>query len=322
MKKVKALVAIGSCFILTAIIYMYMCLVFSPKSIEDSGGKTFYRGMGFMAEPKNSIEVMVYGNSDVYSGFSPAKLYEKYGYVSYASGTAVQTISKINKLLDKTLETQKPKMVILEVDCLYEKRKEDFDNSNFMIAPFVFHARWKELKSRDFYTIPDRTKKYDITKGYVHSEEVYNYKAGDYMGSANAKPLPIPRRNLHELKYFIKTCKENDIKVVFLELPSASSWSYAKHNYIKDIAKKINVPFIDLNVKKEDYAVDFSRDFRDKGNHMNLYGAEKATEYVGKYLAENYNEVLSDRRNDKQYVYWKKVLEQYNKTKSTGLAKK
>lgn len=313
MKKVKVILTLSGCFFLTAIMYIYMCFVFSPKSINDSGGTSFYRGMGFLAEPENSIEVMVYGNSDVYSGFSPAKLYEEHGYTSYASGTALQTIGDINHLLRKTLKTQKPKVVVLEVDCLYEKRKTGFDDSNFMLSPFVFHARWKELKMRDFYTIPDRTKKYDITKGYVHSDEVYSFKPDDYMGNVDAKPLPIPERNLRELKHFIKICKMNNIEVVFLELPSASSWSYAKHNYIKGIATKINVPFIDLNIKNIDYKIDFARDFRDKGNHMNVHGAERATAYVGNFLNENYSQLLTDKRIDKNFAHWKQVVEHYKK---------
>ncbi|GMQ56290.1 hypothetical protein AN1V17_06830 [Vallitalea sediminicola] len=313
MKRLKIIITVSSCFLITAIIYMYICLIVSPKSINDSGGAKYYRGMGFLAEPNNSIDVMVYGNSDVYAGFVPAKLYEKYGYTSYASGTVLQTIGDINRLLRKTLKTQAPKVAILEVDCLYEKRNKAIDDSNFLLSPFVFHVRWKELKLRDFYTIPNRSKKYDITKGFVHSDEINKYDAGDYMGNKNQKPHPIPRRNLKQLKNFIKICRTNNIKILFLELPSASSWNYAKHNYINYLSKDLNIPFIDLNEKDSDFKIDFLRDFRDNGDHMNIFGAEKATTYVGRYLKEKYSSILSDRRNVRKYAHWQEVLDHFKK---------
>lgn len=313
MKRLKIILTVSSCFLITAIIYMYICLIVSPKSIHDSGGTKYYRGMGFLAEPENSIDVMVYGNSDVYAGFVPAKLYDEFGYTSYASGTVLQTIGDINKLLRKTLRTQAPKVAVLEVDCLYEKRNKALDDSNFLLAPFVFHVRWKELKLRDFYTIPNRSKKYDIAKGFVHSDEINKYDAGDYMGDKNQKPHPIPRRNLKHLKNFIKICRTNNIKILFLELPSASSWNYAKHNYMNYLSKDLNIPFIDLNVKDSDFNIDFAKDFRDKGDHMNVFGAEKATTYVGRYLKEKYSSILSDRRNVKEYAHWQEVVDHFKK---------
>ena len=306
----KALTVI-CCLLVTVTIYIYICLIVSPKSIYDSGGSNYYQGMGFLAEPENSIEVMMFGNSDVYAGFIPAKLFDKYGYTSYASGTSLQTIGEINHLLRKTLKSQTPKVVVLEVDCLYEKSYKGINDTNILLAPFTFHVRWKELKLSDFYTIPDRTKKYDISKGYVYSNKIYKFENKNYMGNNDSKPLPTPKRNLRQLKYFIETCRENNIEIVFLELPSSSSWNYAKHNFIKNLSKKKNIPFIDLNVKNNNYNIDFSKDFRDNGNHMNVNGAEKATLYIGKFLHKNYSIFLSNKHNHIEYKHWKDVVDHY-----------
>lgn len=311
----KKFIGITCCIMITVVLYIYICVIVSPKSIEDSGGTSYFRGTGFLAEPKNSIDVMLYGNSDVYSGFSPAKLFHEYGYTSYASGSALQSIDAINHLLKQTLHTQNPKVVILDVDCLYEKLKF-IDNTNLFLAPFTFHARWKELKLRDFYTMPDRSNKYDIAKGYVYSDMEYKFENIGYMGDENAKPLPVPRRNLRHLEHFIDICKSNNMKIVLLELPSATSWNYAKHNFIKRYAEDKNIPFIDLNAKNSNFDIDYSRDFRDNGDHLNVNGAEKATVYIGEYLTKNYAELLTDKRNHKDYAYWKEVIDNYIKNKS------
>ncbi|GKX30263.1 hypothetical protein SH1V18_27430 [Vallitalea longa] len=311
----KKFIGIICCFMITVVLYIYICVVVSPKSIEDSGGTSYYRGMGFLAEPKNSIDVMVYGNSDVYSGFSPAKLFDEYGYTSYTSGTALQTIGVINHLLKRTIKTQTPKVVVLDVDCLYEKLKF-VDNTNLLLAPFTFHARWKEINSRDFYTMPDRTKKYDISKGYVYSDKVYKFENINYMGNENARPLPVPRRNLKQLEYFIDTCKNNDIEIILIELPSATSWNFAKHNFIEKYSRDRDIPFIDMNVKDSNFNINYSRDFRDNGDHLNVNGAEKATLLIGEYLSKNYNMFLTDKRNHSDYAYWKDVVDNYIKNKS------
>ena len=313
----KKSICIVGYLLVTGIIYVYLCMIVSPKSIEDSGGTSYYRGMGFLAEPKNSIDVMVYGNSDVYSGFSPAKLFDDYGYTSYASGSALQTIDVVNDLLRKTLKVQKPKVVILDVDCLYQKMKF-VDNTNFFLAPFNYHARWKELEWKDFCSFPDRSKKYDINKGYVYSDMVYKFENIGYMGRQDAKPLPVPRKNIRQLKHFIKTCRNNSIELLFIELPSATSWNYSKHNFIKKFAQMKDIKFIDFNVKQNSgFQIDYAKDFRDNGDHLNVTGAEKITEYIGQYLDVKYGTLLADRRNHNEYAHWQKVLDNYIENKTS-----
>ncbi|WDV45207.1 hypothetical protein PV797_17020 [Clostridiaceae bacterium M8S5] len=319
--KIKKILVVVSCFLATVIIYLYICIIVTPKSIDDFGGANLFRGMGFIAEPKNTIDVMICGNSDVYAGIIPALMYEKFGYTSYASGKAMQTIEGINRIMRRLLRNQKPKVVILEVDCLYEKNKYSMDNTNFYYAPFVYHARWKELKVRDFYTFPRRAKKYDISKGFVFSNEVYVNKPIDYMGDKNSKPLPIPKVNMDRLNHFISACRTNNIKIVFLELPSSYSWDYSKSNFIQKIADKEEIPFIDLNIANKQYKVDMTKDFRDDGNHMNVYGAQKATMYVGKYLAKNYKSLLKDNRNNKNLNYWNEVVNHYKQQLNKGFLK-
>ena len=268
-RKHKSILAIIISIILTMLIYSYICLILLPKEVTDEGGTRYYRGMGFMAEPKNSIDIMVYGNSDVYSGFSPAILFsENFGYTSYASGAALQNIGQIKKLFDKTLQTQEPKVVILDVDCLYRKTWTEIDSTSFLFSPITFHSRWKDIKARDFYTIPKRTEAYDLTKGYVSSKDTFRVMDIDYMGQPDSKPHPIGQKNLNALNYIIMECKKRNIEIIFIELPSLTSWTYGKHNFINKIAEQNDIKFIDMNIP-DDYKIDLDKDFRDNGNHLN-----------------------------------------------------
>lgn len=311
MKKHKMNFKILCCVILSLSLYTYICVIFTPKSINDLGGKNYYGGMGFLAEPENSLDVIMYGNSDVYSGFIPALMYEKYGFSSYASGVQLQSIKKINHLLKATLKKQKPKIVILEVDCLYDKDSCLINNNNLFLASVMYHTRWKELKLRDFYTLPNRKNKYDITKGYEHSNYVYKFNPGKYMGHSTDKPAAIPAKNIKQLKFFLNTCSKKNIKVIFLELPSSVSWTYAKHNYISKIASENDIAFIDLNIPNSNYQADFQNDFRDNGNHLNVYGAKKTTTFIGDFIEKKYKNIIIEAKKATVLDYWRDVVSYY-----------
>ena len=313
-RKIRRIFIILGCVIASLTIYLYMCIVVTPKDISNSGGPLYYRGMGFMSEPNNSIDVMIYGNSDVYSGFVPAKLFEKYGLTSYASGRANQTVGETVTLLKKTLETQKPKLVILETDCFFTNEKRvKMDSGNILLAPFIYHSRWKEIKMDDFVTIPNRKEINDFNKGFLPSK--LNVKAneyGDYMTDRGEKPASIAKKNRDDIGEFIKTCRDNKVKVMFLELPSPSSWNYSKHKAVANIAEKHKVMFLDLNMPTSEYCVNMLMDFRDKGNHMNTVGASRATEYIGSYIKTLYSKsMFTDKRNDENFKGWNDVVKRY-----------
>ncbi len=312
-KRMKRLSLFLLCAIFSVGVYLYIGMVVTPKNIKDSGGQLYYRGMGFLAEPENSLDVIVYGNSDVYSGFSPAVLFDKFGYTAYGSGRPKQTMTNVNKLLQQTLKKQQPKLAILETDCFYSKSDIQLDASNILFAPFVYHSRWKELKTRDFHDFPSRKEMVDLNKGHIPSKIVYEAKyKTDYMGNPKAKPKEIPKENEKQIRSFIEKCKEENIPLLMVELPSPSSWNYAKHNAVKELAKEHGVEFIDMNIPTEEFCVDLKTDFRDNGNHLNTLGAAKSTEYIGQYIKENYSHCIKDKRGNKNYEAWEDVVDYYH----------
>lgn len=300
------------CIVLSVCVYFYSCVVVTPKDINDSGGALYYNGMGFLAENENTLDIVMYGNSNVYSGFSPAVLFDTCGFTSYASGRQRQTVENINGLLRKTLKTQNPKLVILEMDCLFEEKDNDMDGADIMYAPFVYHSRWKEIKPRDFYTLPNRTSSVDVNKGYINSNYAYDTNlVVNYMGDVNSSPAPISQENLREVNELLSICQKNNIDVMFLVLPSASSWTYAKHNAVNELAKQNNIPFLDLNTISHEYGFNLDTDFRDNGSHLNRVGAYKASVYVSEYLRKNYSSVIENKQGNPNYAQWEKVIENY-----------
>jgi hypothetical protein len=110
------------------------------------------------------------------------------------------------------------------------------------------------------------------------------------------------------LDKMIKLCEKKNIPILFLELPSATSWNTQKHNAMSDYAKKVGYPFVDMNLM--DIGIDWTLDTRDKGNHLNYNGAKKTTAVLGEYLSNNYD--LPDRRNDAEISkLWNSDLEKF-----------
>ena len=58
--------------------------------------------------------------------------------------------------------------------------------------------------------------------------------------------------------------------------------------------------------------IDWSKDTRDKGDHLNHYGAVKVSEYVADYLKNS--GLLMDHRTDKEFKHWNDAFKAYSKT--------
>ncbi|MEG1647017.1 MAG: hypothetical protein RR374_06600 [Clostridia bacterium] len=290
-KNKKIILKVLIFFTLIILLYTYSAMVLAPKSVNSQGGAYFYRGKGFYAEPTNSLDVFVCGNSDSMYGFSPIKLYNDYGITSFNSGVPKLTIDGAYSLIKQSLDVQKPKVVVLETDCVFDVNSKLLKILNplyFFAIPIVYHSRWKDVKFNDFITMPSYKKNIDALKGYEFTSDISGAKIGDYMGSPNVANEPFKPSCLRSLNSITKLCNENDIKLVFLTIPSATSWTYAKHNALSEYAQKNGIEYIDGNVLIKELNFDWSHDSKDNGNHLNVYGANKVTAYLGNILTTKY----------------------------------
>lgn len=297
------------CLLLATASYML-----APKDNTAEGGMNNPNANGFFSEPENSIDIAVIGNSDAYSGFSPMELWNGYGYTSYVSAEGHQTVAQSYSMLKKILSCQKPKLVILETDEFFTKSKLVQNAMNIIntslgssFSVFQYHDRWKRVKADELLKKPEYTA-HCGTKGQMLSNDVRGYTGGEYMVKTKAR-AKLPLATKTALDAFVKLCRTNDIELLFLELPSQSSWSYKKHNAVKAYADKQGIPFLDLNIDRDRFDFDWKTDTRDRGNHLNSRGARKTTLFIGEYLSENYK--LTDYRKNRDYKQWHKDYKEY-----------
>ena len=87
------------------------------------------------------------------------------------------------------------------------------------------------------------------------------------------------------------------------------NWWTAKHNTVQDLADELNSDYIDTNVIGE-IDINWITDTKDKGDHVNYYGAKNVSHYVGNYLK---NKGLEYHRGDPDYANWDEDLIEYHK---------
>lgn len=311
-QKIKNLIK-ALCFTLILItLVSYASLVLMPKSNASGKGMKDQRAFSVLAEPKDTLDIVAVGNSDLYSGVLPMDLYEAYGITSYVCGQSKQKMPQCYDMLKKALKNQSPKLVIIETDTFFYGKNDLHQvvesEINIKVPAIKYHDRWKEIKPSDFVS----TVKYDeinSAKGYAYIKctDIKPYIGGEYMHKTDKRAEMQPLAKLY-LDKMVKLCEKRDIPILFLELPSATSWNMEKHNAMSDYAKEAGYPFVDMNLM--DIGIDWTRDTRDKGNHLNYSGAKKTTAELGKYLAEKYT--LPDRRNDEKIsALWNADLENF-----------
>lgn len=282
----------------------------------------------YMLEPKDTIQVAAFGNSDLYSAIAPTVAWQAAGVTSTNIASPLQSVRQSYLMLQHFLTVQHPDVVVVETDMLYEHQPDRYrdysteqeqkpiekffdktdpdmvdDYIKNKLSIFVFHDKWKtpfkskKSAERDLYS-----------HGYHLSLKVKPFELTNHMAPSEYCDR-IEYSEDHGMQDILALCKENNIKVLLMEVPSVNSWSYERSNAMREYAAENDADFLDFNLLWDELGIDENHDFRDNGNHMNYYGAQKISGYYGKYLAEHYG--LEDRRGNPDYAFWDESVEQF-----------
>ena len=102
------------------------------------------------------------------------------------------------------------------------------------------------------------------------------------------------------------------MELVLIESPRGEGWSDSLHNAVLELAAKWDIEFLDFNYKPLVDEIGYMSlvDLFDE-DHLNYYGAQKLTSYIGKHLVENYD--VTDVRGVEKYAYLEEQLSTYNR---------
>lgn len=287
--------------------------------------------LGFYAEPKDTIDVVMIGSSPVYPFYAAPKLWGEYGFTMYPLSSNVQRPAAAVYLVEEALKTQSPELFIFELrmytyeegtmadNMIYARGVTDnlkyswnrirlinslvpevSERYTYYFDIFKYHSNWKTLILPDQYTA-FRYERLHPLKGFVMNDEVVPGEGIDY--SAVTERIAIPTVQEENLRILLAYLQEKKINALFIVSPMALDEDMQKKlNYMEDIVASYGYDYLNFNNYYDDLEIDFAVDYYDGGSHVNASGAEKCTDFLGNYLTEHF--IFADRRGDKKYSTW------------------
>lgn len=310
------------CFIaILGVLLSGLSYFLTPKTIVRDNFWSEKNARGFLAEPDHSLDIIGLGHSSLYAGFSPLELWNAYGYTSYAASQPHQSVQQSYELLKEAFAHQTPKLVILEtdmfIDGIWDLKEADtlVDHTLQNLFPVLkYHNRWKSLDWGQLAQPPEYDR-YSPDKGYRPSSRVGRYRPKSIK---DKKTAPIPLITTMYLNKILSLCEQNQAQVLMVQMP-INSWTEADHKAVADIASARDIPFIDFKQNSDLIKVDWHKDFRDSGRHLNDRGAKKTTLYLGEFIKEHY--ALTDHRKDKRFAQWDQDYQAFLKGKKAEKSK-
>lgn len=290
----------------------------------------------FKDEPADTVDVLFLGSSPMYRGVAPMVLWQQAGITSV--NFAVPEQSAFNNYFEfkLALQTQSPKLLVLDFSSLFSDRKADetsfryeyyrvfdalpsaplrfemakrivLENEEQSMLDYYFpllrlHTRWSTLSQADFEN-QDVFEPYLKGAGLLTSAQpVASEKMFD-----PADPFSLKEYSAYSLGYYQKImdlCAENGVAIAAVSFPKENSSVYAdEYHSICRFCEDNGIAYFNFNEPEllASLSLDFEKDFYDKG-HLNINGALKLSARLAALLHETFS--LSDHRQEQAFADW------------------
>ena len=334
------MIAICAAAVLVGLLWLAQRLVmpkYQSRSIEGSLTEEYYR-------ETLTHDVLFIGDCEVFSNISPIALYSEYGIASYIRGSAQQLVWQSYYLLEDALQTDAPTVAVFNVLALKygEPQSEAYnrmtidgmrwgtakigairasmtegeDALSYVFPLLRFHDRWSELEAEDVFCL---FRKEPLSfNGYLLRTEVRPV-------TKTPTPAPLTDPNLPEssmawLEKLYRLCESNGIELVLMKSPSIVPYWYDEWDAeIEAFANSHGIWYTNTIRENDAIGIDYATDTCDMGQHLNVYGAEKLSLWLGAQLKERFD--LPDRRAEDEYaVIWSDKTERYERAKAEAFA--
>lgn len=325
-------------------ITLALCLFFQELTIPKYMSHPYEGAMcAEYYEAETTHDVIFLGDCEFYESISPVTLWEEYGVSSYVRGTPQQLIWQSYYILLDTLKHETPKVVVfnamemkigevqseaytrLTLDGLDDLnyrlqaanlslKEENESLLSYAIPLLRYHSRITDLNADDFNYLFHR----DLIShhGYLMQNSI------DPQTEEDAFYPPLFDYSFADIcwEYLDKIadlCEENDIQLILFKSPTIS-WQYPWYEewdeQLVDYAKERGLLYVNGIDYAEEMGLDMTTDTYDKGVHLNVYGAEKCSRFLGEILRNEYS-VPDGRQNAELSAAWKPVCERYHEAR-------
>lgn len=298
-------------------------------------------------------DVIFVGDCEVYETFSPITLWQEYGITSYIRGSPQQTIWQSYYLMEETVRYETPKVMVFNVLSMKydtvqstgnQSRREALNRMtldgmrwssskwksilasmtaqerqwdgffSYLFPILRYHERWSQLTAEDF--------RYWFSRETV-SDNGYLMQTGvkpltDAHVSAPLVDYTLGETSWHYLDQMRKLCAEHGIQLVLIKAPVLYPvWWWEWDAQVADYAQEHGLLYINMLEYEQQIGIDWSRDTYDTGLHLNVYGAEKASRWLGNILSAQCG--APDRREEEALaLLWQEKESRYLLRKENG----
>lgn len=267
---------------------------------------------------RDSIDVLVLGDSEAFTSFSPLQAFSQSGTAAYVAGMYGENCAELYRVFREALQRQHPKVVLVETHSLYEavseedeERKTLLEGLKNLFPVFRFHNLWQHAFERPGKE--NRTYRgFRIMTSVRRPKDLDTYMKPD----RDLEEFPPPGGKL--LRKMAGICDRKGIHLVMYSAPSPKNYSMRRHNALAAAAGELGIPYLDLNLEISAVGIDWNRDCLDGGDHLNISGAARTTSYLQSFLSRF---SLPDRRSDPDYASWQTEAQQYEEIASKYIDK-
>ena len=297
--------AVSFTAMLASILVCLDVFVFVPFPFKDTSYKRFYE------EERDSLDLVVVGNSTVRCGFSPMAAWEEFGITSYCLNSSPTHLETVKIMIDEIERTQKPEMIYIDLYGLTFQTKEnapryvheyvvDMPNGpekDALYKKYPYLTEWDDhglFAYHNEYRDPDNF--HSIIHPKMHYMKGYAPQYAKYHETSllpTSDPLPLSAEQIQYLQEIIDACRNYPETVfIFGKTPryliqEADLNDYRLLQSAKVILNNQGYQFFDYS----DYLGEIGLTVEDQIDrfHLNHSGAKKWTHYFCEWANEAHN---------------------------------
>ena len=207
--------------LLTGVSYLMM-----PRDNTEQQWKHDVSANAFRAEPEDTLDVLFFGDSEVYTNIMPLRIWSAEGITSYCVSSSKQNLWYTFQLMLDALQTQSPKIIFLEANAIFRYFTMDnflLHGSELFFPVLKYHDRWKTISFSDLTAQTQYT--------YIHNEKGYHFSKDidpadtTHYGAPTKKMKQVSMVNRLYVQAIKSLCDRYHVRLVLLSTPSTKSWN-------------------------------------------------------------------------------------------------
>lgn len=327
--KMKKLIKFISFILVACVLVVGMSCFMSTTSDRDT-----MHIKGYFKEPKNTVDVLLIGASELYTGFNSPLAWSEFGFTSYSICFAAQPGNLCAVMLSKALETQSPKLTAIEINGFlrhnspeqqYGKIHTWFDNvgiddggkeyieknvpqemrNEYRFPFYKYHSNWKtpSVCIKNFFC-----RLFLAAEGVNYTKSFANTNLTRKDGEIKEYKSNFNDESRQALTDTLELCKSRGLKqVVFFRTPHClKNTNPQDFEKIKKLVESYGYTYANFESSLAEIGLNAKNDFYNP-DHLNIYGMEKNTRFLAKYFTENFD--VKSSHSDETVKQWNRCAE-------------